>query len=175
MIDEYIANFPNEIQDILNKIRHTIEQAAPEAEETISYKMPAFKLHNMDLVFFAAFQKHIGLYPPISADPDDDENEILIQDVSVYRGPKGNLKFPLTKPIPYDLITKIVKCRVKEVKEKQRLRAISEERRQAISAKKKEKAPRKPVPVRKTTKHQVQKNSTMLTRASRTARTTDMK
>jgi uncharacterized protein YdhG (YjbR/CyaY superfamily) len=165
MIDEYIADFPNEIQDILNKIRHTITNAAPEAQETISYKLPAFKLHNLDLVYFAAFQKHIGLYPPISADPEDEENEVLMQEVSVYSNPKGNLKFPLTKPIPYDLIAKIVKCRVKEVNEQQRLR----------TAKQKEKSSRKPVSVRKITKHQLQKSGTMPRTSRRTARTTDMK
>ncbi len=106
-IDEYIAGFTPEIQEILQKIRLTIRKAAPDAEEIISYQMPAFR-QNGNLVYFAAAKKHIGLYPPITGD------EKLKQEASVYAGPKGNLKFPLDKPIPYTLISKIVKVRVKE-------------------------------------------------------------
>lgn len=116
MIDDYIATFPDDIQSILHMIRQTIKQAAPpEAHETISYKMPAFQLHNKPLIYFAAFKTHIGIYPPISADPGDKDNAMLIQELSVYAGPKRNLKFPLSQPIPYDLVTEVVKCRVKEV------------------------------------------------------------
>lgn len=106
-VDEYIATFPAEIQLVLEKVRQTIRDAAPEAEETISYKMPAFKQHGI-LVYFAAWTKHIGLYPPISGD------ETLARAVARYAGPKGNLQFPLNEPIPYDLIERIVKLRVKQ-------------------------------------------------------------
>jgi uncharacterized protein YdhG (YjbR/CyaY superfamily) len=106
-IDEYIADFPPEIQSILQKIRSTISKAAPEAQEKISYQMPTFTLSG-NLVHFAAFKKHIGLFPPVKGD------EKLQADIAPYKGPKGNLQFPLDKPIPYALISRIVKCRVKE-------------------------------------------------------------
>ncbi|MEZ4657833.1 MAG: DUF1801 domain-containing protein [Caldilineaceae bacterium] len=106
-IDEYIAGFPSEIQQILEQIRHTIRQAAPDAKEVISYRMPAFAQHGV-LVFFAAFKAHIGLYPPVTGD------EELIKEAALYAGPKGNLRFPLDQPIPYDLISRIVRFRVVE-------------------------------------------------------------
>jgi len=106
-VDSYISQFPADVQAILQKVRTTIRNAAPEAKETISYLMPAFKLHGM-LVYFAAWEKHIGLYPPISGD------KALEKAVARYAGPKGNLQFPLDQPIPYDLIERIVKLRVKQ-------------------------------------------------------------
>jgi uncharacterized protein YdhG (YjbR/CyaY superfamily) len=106
-IDEYIGTFSPEVQSILEKIRSTIRKAAPEAEETISYGMPAFALRGI-LIYFAAFKKHIGLYPPVKGD------EKLNADVSPYKNEKGNLRFPLDEPIPYTLISRIVKFRVKE-------------------------------------------------------------
>jgi len=107
-IDEYIAAFPNDVQDILEKIRMTIRKAAPEAEETISYQMPTFTLKGHYLVYFAAFKKHIGFYPaPIG-------NAEFEQELSVYGAGKGTVKFPLDQPIPFDLISKIVKFRAKE-------------------------------------------------------------
>src|SRR5579859_919630 len=106
-IDGYISQFPVDVQVILQKMRATISSAAPEAKETISYLMPAFKLHGM-LVYFAAWEKHIGLYPPISGD------RTLEKAVARYAGPKGNLQFPLDEPIPFDLIERIVKLRVKQ-------------------------------------------------------------
>src|SRR6202030_2338723 len=106
-IDGYVSQFPADVQAILQKVRTTISSAAPEAKETISYLMPAFKLHGM-LVYFAAWEKHIGLYPPISGD------KALGKAVARYAGPKGNLQFPLDEPIPYDLIEQIVKLRVKQ-------------------------------------------------------------
>jgi uncharacterized protein YdhG (YjbR/CyaY superfamily) len=105
--DEYIASFSPEIQSILEKIRLTIREAAPDAQEKISYQIPTFALMG-NLVHFAAFKKHIGLYPPVSGD------EKLKADIAPYQGEKGNLKFPLDKPIPYTLIGRIVKFRVKE-------------------------------------------------------------
>jgi uncharacterized protein YdhG (YjbR/CyaY superfamily) len=110
-IDEYIAPFLPEVQAILEKIRQTVRKAAPEAEETISYLMPTFTL-NGNLIHFAAFKKHIGLFPPVKGD------EKLNAEIARYRGEKGNLKFPLDEPIPYTLITRIVKVRVKEQLEK---------------------------------------------------------
>ncbi len=106
-IDEYIETFPRDVQSILEKMRQTIRKAAPEAEETISYRMPAFKLKGRVLVYFAAFRRHIGLYPPA---PREFKNE-----VSKYEGPKGNLKFPIDEPIPYDLVTRIVLFRKKVI------------------------------------------------------------
>src|SRR5271167_3909845 len=106
-IDDYISKFPADVQAILQKVRETIRQAAPEATETISYLMPAFKQHGI-LVYFAAWKKHIGLYPPISGD------KTLEKAVARYAGPKGNLQFPLDEPIPHDLIERIVKLRVKQ-------------------------------------------------------------
>jgi uncharacterized protein YdhG (YjbR/CyaY superfamily) len=108
-IDEYIATFSPEVRAILERIRLTIRQAAPDARETISYKMPAFALNGI-LVYFAAFKKHIGLYPPVKGGAK------LEKAIARYAGEKGNFKFPLDQPIPYDLIERIVKLRVKSVK-----------------------------------------------------------
>ena len=106
-IDEYIATFPKDVQEVLGKIRITIRKAAPDAEETIKYQMPTFVLEG-NLVYFAAFKKHIGFYPPV-------KGMVGFKDeLSAYEGPKGSLVFPLDKPIPYDLISEIVKFRVME-------------------------------------------------------------
>ncbi len=107
-IDGYIAKYPIEVQKILEQIRMTIRKAAPEAQEKIGYQMPAFALKG-HLVYFAAFKNHIGFYPPVTGGDDKFKKE-----KSIYEGPKGNLRFPLDKPIPYTLIGKIVKFRVKE-------------------------------------------------------------
>lgn len=106
-IDGYIARFAEDVQAILNKVRATIRKAAPEAREVISYQMPAFKQHGI-LVYFAAWKQHLGLYPPISGDA------AIEQAVARYAGPKGNLQFPLDEPIPYALIGRIVRLRVKQ-------------------------------------------------------------
>jgi uncharacterized protein YdhG (YjbR/CyaY superfamily) len=106
-IDEYIAGFPTDVRKILEKIRTTIKREAPDAEETIKYGMPTFTLEG-NLVHFAAFKKHIGMFPPTQG---DEQFEI---EASVYRGAKGNLRFPLDAPIPYALIAKLVKYRVNE-------------------------------------------------------------
>ena len=106
-IDAYIAAAPAEVRPILEKIRQTIAAAAPEAQEVISYRIPAFRGKGI-LVYFAAFKNHIGLYPPISGDAK------LEKDLARYAGPKGNLQFPLDEPIPYALIKRIVKLRVKQ-------------------------------------------------------------
>ena len=114
-IDEYIGSFSPEVQSILEKIRSTIKEAAPEAEEKISYGMPAFAQKGI-FIYFAAFKRHIGLYPPVKGDKK------LIADVSPYKNEKGNLRFPLDEPIPYTLISRIVKFRVKEQLERAKLR-----------------------------------------------------
>ena len=106
-IDEYIAGFPDEVQETLQKIRKTIRTAAPDAEETISYQMPTFTLKG-NLVHFAAFKKHIGFYPTPTGIAK------FKKELSVYEGAKGSVRFPLDKPIPFALIGRIVKFRVKE-------------------------------------------------------------
>lgn len=106
-IDEYIAALPEEPQKILEEIRATIKAAAPEAEEKISYQMPTFVLKG-NLVHFAAFKKHIGFYPVPTG------IEKFKKELSAYQGAKGSVQFPLDEPIPYALISKIVKFRVKE-------------------------------------------------------------
>ena len=107
-IDDYIADFPADVQEVLQKIRITIKKAAPRAEEAISYKIPTFNLKGQYLIYFAAYKKHIGLYPVPSGD------EEFNQEISIYQAGKGTLRFPLDKPIPYKLISKIVKIRAKE-------------------------------------------------------------
>lgn len=106
-IDAYIAQFSPDVQDILQKIRTIARNAAPEAEEIISYRMPSFRMNGI-LIYFAAFKKHIGMYPPISGD------KTIEKAIAPYAGPKGNLQFPLDQPIPYKLIERIVKLRVKQ-------------------------------------------------------------
>jgi uncharacterized protein YdhG (YjbR/CyaY superfamily) len=102
-IDDYISAFPGDVQEVLTKIRETIRQAAPQARERISYKMPTFFLGKA-VVHFAAFKGHIGFYPPVR-DPD------LQAKIQPYRGEKGSLTFRLDQPIPYALIADIVKAR----------------------------------------------------------------
>lgn len=114
-IDAYIAAFPPDVQKKLQEIRATISKAAPEAEETISYAIPAFKL-NGNLVHFAAFKNHIGFYPAPSG------IEAFKKELSAYEGGKGTVQFPLTEPLPHALITKIVKFRVKINLEKGKVR-----------------------------------------------------
>lgn len=106
-IDEYIAGFPEDVQAILQKIRQTIKAAAPNAEEAISYQMPTFKLKG-NLVHFAAFKNHIGFYPVPSG------IEQFKEELAVFKQGKGSVQFPLDKPMPYDLIRRIVVFRVEE-------------------------------------------------------------
>ena len=106
-IDEYIASFSPEVQVILQRVRSTIHKAAPAAQETISYRIPTFTLDGA-LVYFAAFKNHIGFYPPVRGDAR------LEKVITRYAGEKGNLRFPLGQPIPYALIERIVKLRVKQ-------------------------------------------------------------
>jgi uncharacterized protein YdhG (YjbR/CyaY superfamily) len=106
-IDDYIAQFPTDVRELLFKIRQTIQAAAPAAEETISYQMPAFRLNGI-LVYFAAFKNHIGFFPtssPITA---------FQKELSPYETSKGGVKFPIGQPILFALIRKIVEYRVKQ-------------------------------------------------------------
>lgn len=106
-IDEYIASAPREVRPVLESVRATIRAAAPLAEERISYGIPAF-FQGKVIVYFGAFKRHIGLYPPIHA-------PTLKTALAQYAGPKGNLQFPLSAPMPLELITEIVKFRLGEV------------------------------------------------------------
>lgn len=110
-IDDYIAAFPNDIRQILKKIRATVRKAAPRAEERISYRIPCFALHG-NLVYFAAFKRHIGFFPTASGIAN------FKQELSSYKCSRGTVQFPFDKPIPYGLIGKIVRFRVKENLEK---------------------------------------------------------
>jgi uncharacterized protein YdhG (YjbR/CyaY superfamily) len=106
-IDEYIAAQPPNVQPLLQKMRRAIKEAAPQAEEVISYQMPAFKQNGI-LVWFAAFKNHIGFFPKTSA------IEAFKDKLSVYQTSKGTIRFPINQPIPLDLVEEIVKFRVKE-------------------------------------------------------------
>lgn len=110
-IDEYIAGFSEDVQEILETVRVTIKTAAPDAEEAIRYQIPTFTL-NGNLVHFAAFKKHIGFYPAPRG------IEQFKEELSVYKGAKGSVQFPLDQPIPYDLISRIVELRAKEQRQK---------------------------------------------------------
>lgn len=107
-IDEYIAAFPRDVQETLQKIRITIRKAAPGVEETISYQIPTFTLKGGYLIYFAAYKKHISLYPAPRG------SEEFKEELSAYEGGKGTVRFPLDKPVPFALIRRIVKFRVKE-------------------------------------------------------------
>jgi len=106
-IDEYIRTFPDDVQSILKKMRTTIREAAPEAQEAISYQIPTFQL-NGNLVHFAAFKNHIGFYPAPSG------IEGFKKELLPYKVAKGSVQFPIDKPVPYDLVKKIVQFRVQE-------------------------------------------------------------
>lgn len=106
-IDEYILQFSSEVQEILEKLRSVIKESAPDSAEKISYQMPTFYQHG-NLVHFAAFKSHIGFYP------DPSGIEAFKEELSKYKGAKGSVQFPIGKPIPYELISRIVKFRVEE-------------------------------------------------------------
>ncbi len=115
-IDAYMAGFPPEVQAKLEQIRRTIKHAAPDASETIKYRMPTFVWHG-NLIHFAAFKQHIGLYPTPTG------IEAFKKDLAAYHGAKGSVQFPLDKPLPLGLISRIVKFRVKENRERARSKA----------------------------------------------------
>ncbi len=106
-IDEYILQFSPEVQEILNTLKKVIKKSAPDAEEKISWQMPTFVLHG-NLVHFAAHKKHIGFYPGASG------IDAFKHKLSEYKGSKGAVQFPLEQPLPYELISEIVKFRVAE-------------------------------------------------------------
>jgi uncharacterized protein YdhG (YjbR/CyaY superfamily) len=106
-IDEYISQFPPEVQEILKTLRRVIKESAPGAEEKISYQMPAFALHG-NLVYFAAYKNHIGFYPAAGG------IDAFKHELSEYKLSKGTVQFPIKKPLPYRLISEIVKFRVAE-------------------------------------------------------------
>src|SRR5438309_11954556 len=110
-INEYIEAFPENVRTILEKLRVTIRKAAPESVESISYDMPTFKLNGKRLVYFSAWKNHIGFYSIPRG------NETFRKELSPYEGEKGSLRFPLEKPIPYDLVKKIVTFRMKEIQD----------------------------------------------------------
>jgi uncharacterized protein YdhG (YjbR/CyaY superfamily) len=116
-IDEYISNFPGDVQAQLQKMRSTIQKAAPEAVEAISYGIPTFKLDG-NLVHFAGYQLHIGFYPGAGA------IVTFAEDLTAYNTSKGTVQFPLGKPIPWALITRITRFRVQQAKEKAELKAM---------------------------------------------------
>jgi uncharacterized protein YdhG (YjbR/CyaY superfamily) len=116
-VDEYIASQKDEIKVKLEKLRSTIKKAAPDALETISYRMPAYKFHGM-LIYFAAHKNHIGIYPVTSG------INAFKSEVEAYQTSKGTLQFPHEKPIPFSLISKIVKFRVKENFEKEQFKKL---------------------------------------------------
>jgi len=115
-IDEYIARYPKTTQKLLEQFRATVKKAAPKAEEVISYGMPAFKSNGL-LVWFAAYSKHLGFYPRVSA------IAAFTKELSAYKGAKGSVQFPLDKPLPLGLVARIVKFRVKENLAKQKAKA----------------------------------------------------
>lgn len=106
-IDEYISQFPPEVQEILTTLRKVIKESAPNAEEKISYQMPTFALQG-NLVHFAVHKNHIGFYPAPSG------IDAFKQELSKYKGAKGSVQFPIEKTLPYELISEIVKFRVAE-------------------------------------------------------------
>lgn len=108
-IDEYIGRCSIEVQVMLEKIRKTIRKAAPKAEESISYHIPAYKLNGKPLIYFAAYKNHIGLYPAPR------NNEQFKEELAAYEGGKGTIQLPLEKPIPLNLISRIVEFRRQEI------------------------------------------------------------
>lgn len=111
-VENYIGQFPEEVRDILRKIRELVKTHAPEAEESMAYGMPAYKTHKKPLVYFAAFKNHIGFYATPSG------HEAFGEELSRYKQGKGSVQFPLSQAIPYDLIESMVKFRVEENKNK---------------------------------------------------------
>lgn len=109
-VDEYIASAAPEVRDVLERIRRTVNDAVPGATETISYRIPALRLGKVFL-YFAAFKNHIGVYPPVRGDAK------LEKELQRYRGEKGNLKFPLNEPMPYELIGRVAKALARAIGE----------------------------------------------------------
>lgn len=118
-VDEYLSSFPKEIQKVLKQVRETIKKTAPQAEEKISYGVPSFTLNGKQLIYFAGFKKHIGVYPsPVTVDT-------FKKDFSKYKTGKGSVQLPLDQPMPLTLITKIVKYRIKKLAEEKAPKKIA--------------------------------------------------
>lgn len=107
-IDEYIAGFPDDVQPVLRQVRAIIREAAPDAQETISYQIPTFTLAGRHLVYFAGHRKHVAVYPAPVANP------AFAEEMAVYGSGRGTAKFPLGKPLPVEVIRKIVKFRIED-------------------------------------------------------------
>ena len=105
-VDEYIAGFPEATQKSLNKIRSTIRKVVPKAEETISYGIPTFKINGRYVIYFAGYKNHVSVYPAPRENPE------FKKELSVYKGGKGTVQFPLDKPLPLELVTRITKFRL---------------------------------------------------------------
>ncbi len=107
-IDDYISSFPPEVQDVLQRVRQTIDRAAPQASETISYNMPTFDLNGEHLVFFAGWKDYVSVYPLPAGDAAFQER------IAPYRKERSTARFPLGKPIPYDLVEQLATFRLNE-------------------------------------------------------------
>ncbi|MEX0699613.1 MAG: DUF1801 domain-containing protein [Acidimicrobiia bacterium] len=107
-IDDYIESFPTDVQPILQEVRRAIRKAASETEETISYQMPTFKLDGKYLIYFGGWKNHVGIYPIPTVD------EAFEKELAPYRAAKGTLRFPLSEPIPYQLVERIVALLLKK-------------------------------------------------------------
>ena len=105
-VDEYIATYPKKVQLILNRVRRTVRKVAPDAEEKISYRMPAYTQDGV-LFYFGGFAEHVGVYPPV-------RDKALMRELAPYANEKGNLRFRYDEPIPWELLARIVKARVTE-------------------------------------------------------------
>ncbi len=109
-VDKYISSYPKDVQIIMEKIRHIIKDVIPNIEEEISYGMPSYRLNGKYLMYFAAWKNHFGLYPNPS------NNSIIKKELKDYKQSKGAIQFPYDRPFPYDLLKKILKYRVEEIK-----------------------------------------------------------
>jgi uncharacterized protein YdhG (YjbR/CyaY superfamily) len=122
-VDEYIASQPHDVQSVLNRVRSTIRKAVPGAEETISYKIPTYKMHGDRVLFFAGWKQHYSLYPATER-----VIEAFKDDLALYEVSKGTIRFPLFEPVPVKLIARIAKFRAKEVSEREKARAAAPKR-----------------------------------------------
>jgi uncharacterized protein YdhG (YjbR/CyaY superfamily) len=114
-IDEFVAGFPKNVRDVLEELRRAIRESAPKAEEAISYGIPTFDLNGKHLVHFSAYKNHVGFYPTSSG------IEAFKKELSPFKTSKGTVQFPLDKPIPLDLVKKIVRFRVKEIESRKKI------------------------------------------------------
>ncbi len=123
-IDEYIAGFPQDVQDVLDRVRSAIRKAVPGAEEAISYNMPTYKLRGQPVIYFAGWKRHYSLYPS-----GDRLVAAFKDDLAPYEIDKGTIRFPLSEPVPVKLIERIAKFRAREVAERERLKAVAAKKR----------------------------------------------